>query len=434
MQGAYVPYIVTELFLMIYAAAILFRLHEGVGLERETKGLKKMILAYLVMVGTDVFWAFVENGTFLPNHYLNAAMNAISITATALGCFYWCFFVEIRLNGIEKWPKWIETVLYVPITLISIINMLSIFTGWVFYIDAAGHYRLGKEFWIQELITFSYLLIPTFHAVYAAIRAENKAKRKEYITYVFYILIPTTIVWIADSYPTVPLFALTIFTVILILFLTLYLNQEYILARKERELTQAHMATMLSQIQPHFIYNSLAVIQELCHGKAPEAEQAAFDFACFLRGNIDSLSQKTMIPFTMELEHTKYYLAMECKRFGEDILHTSFQIGVSDFRIPSLTLQPIVENAVRYGIMKQGKGGTVTIVTAETKKTYVIQVTDDGVGFDVKKPVDDGQIHVGIQNVRNRLRLMCNGQLTIHSEPGKGTNVVITIPKRRENH
>ena len=201
--------------------------------------------------------------------------------------------------------------------------------------------------------------------------------------------------------------------------------------KQEREMSELRKKIMLSQIQPHFLYNTLAVLQDMCHGKAPEAEQTTIEFAEFLRGNLDSLSQSEPIPFEQELRHTKNYLTLETKRFG-DLLKVDYDIRATAFSLPALTLQPIVENAVRYGVMQREDGGTVRITAEEKDNTFVVTVVDDGVGYDVMVPKADGRTHIGITNVRSRLETMSHGTLKISSVPGKGTTAVITIPKEEQ--
>lgn len=167
----------------------------------------------------------------------------------------------------------------------------------------------------------------------------------------------------------------------------------------------------------------------MCHGKAPDAEEATIEFAHFLRGNLDSLSQNEPILFSQELGHTKNYLALEEKRFGPDILHIEYAIETEDFLVPALTLQPIVENAVRYGVMQREDGGTVKITAFENDNAYFVTVEDDGAGFDIMETKPDGRTHIGISNVRSRLIEMCGGDLNITSVRGQGTSALITIPK-----
>ena len=198
----------------------------------------------------------------------------------------------------------------------------------------------------------------------------------------------------------------------------------------ENELIQSRISVMLSQIQPHCLYNSLNTIRYLCTEDAEKAEQAIIDFANFLRGNVDSLNSTGLITFKKELEHVEHYASLEKIRFG-DRVNVVYDIGVSNFKIPPLTLQPIVENAIRYGITKKEEGGTVTIKTSETSKDYIITVSDDGVGFDINnvKVNDDKRTHVGIDNVRKRIIAQCNGSLDIQSAPNEGTTVILKVSK-----
>ncbi len=200
------------------------------------------------------------------------------------------------------------------------------------------------------------------------------------------------------------------------------------LAKNNLFLTERKRAIMLSQIQPHFLYNALGAIRELCVSDPKKAEKATIDFSEFLRGNMDSLTTEKLIPFTQELQHTKHYLDLEKMRF-EERLEIVYDINTSDFRMPTLALQPIVENAVRYGITKREEGGTLTITTKEDKNNYIIIVEDDGIGFDIHKKHEDGRSHIGINNVSERIKTMCNGSLDIVSTENVGTVATITIPK-----
>lgn len=198
--------------------------------------------------------------------------------------------------------------------------------------------------------------------------------------------------------------------------------------KQEKELAQSRVAIMLSQIQPHFLYNALSSIQCLCHDNPAAAEKATAAFSEYLRGNMDSLTMDKPIGFEEELRHVSCYLSLEALRFP-DKLKVEYDIQTKLFRLPLLTLQPLVENAVRYGISKRLTGGTVRIATQEQEKRFVITVEDDGAGFDPAQPREDGRTHIGIQNVRSRLEQMCGGTLDIQSTPGVGTVAVITIPK-----
>ena len=215
--------------------------------------------------------------------------------------------------------------------------------------------------------------------------------------------------------------------------------QIIILKKREKELDErlkeTDISIMLSQIQPHFLYNSLSTIRELCIEDPKKAQEALEEFSSFLRGNMDSLRSKVPVPFSRELAHVKHYLHLEQIRFGDE-LHVEYDIREDDFFLPTLTIQPIVENAVKYGVGNKEEGGTVWIETRRDGDQIVITIRDDGIGFDVDEiehiPIQkDGRTHIGLSNVKHRIEKMVNGTMTIHSRKETGTVVEITLNAER---
>lgn len=196
----------------------------------------------------------------------------------------------------------------------------------------------------------------------------------------------------------------------------------------ELKLQESHISIMLSQIQPHFLYNTLNSIYHLCETNPMRAKYMVNSFSEYLRNNLSSLEETGLISFETELSHITTYLDIEKVRF-EDTLEIEYDVQCSDFSLPVLTVQPIVENAVKHGTSKKRGGGKVIISTLEDKENYIIKVSDTGCGFDPTKPKNDGKRHVGIENVKQRLSNMCGGSLTIESEVGVGTVATIRIPK-----
>ncbi len=194
----------------------------------------------------------------------------------------------------------------------------------------------------------------------------------------------------------------------------------------EAELAESRIATMISQIQPHFIYNTLGTIEQLCITEPEAASKLVRNFSLYLRGNFSELDNAKPIRFSKEMNHVKHYTDIEQVRFPDMTIH--YDLRSVEFLLPALSVQPLVENAIKHGLMGLEEGGIVTISAYETEADYVVDVTDDGVGFDMNVGYDETK-HVGIKNIRGRIEAMCHGTLTIESEPGKGTKATIKIPK-----
>ena len=191
-------------------------------------------------------------------------------------------------------------------------------------------------------------------------------------------------------------------------------------------LVESRVSTMMSQIRPHFIYNTLGSIEQLCKLDPPMAGELVHNFAKYLRGNFGELDNPNPILMSKEMEHVRHYISIEKVRFPD--MTFTFEMNSEDFRIPALTVQPIVENAIKHGLMKLPSGGIIKVISFETDTDHRICVEDNGVGFDTSVLIDE-RTHVGLRNIRERLDIMVNGRLEIESAPGVGTKVTVIIPK-----
>lgn len=202
-------------------------------------------------------------------------------------------------------------------------------------------------------------------------------------------------------------------------------EKDRLLAEQERKLTQRRIATMMSQIRSHFIFNVLSTISSYCKSDAKKADQALIRFARYLRRNIRIIEEEGTIDFASELEQVEDYVALEQMRFEDKITFVK-DIETTSFQLPPLTIQPIVENAIKHGLLEHGKSGTICLSTLRESDHITILVEDDGAGFDPDKLETEDS--VGLKNVRSRLETMVGGSLVIRSCPGEGTTVAITIP------
>ena len=192
------------------------------------------------------------------------------------------------------------------------------------------------------------------------------------------------------------------------------------------QLAQSRISTMMSQIRPHFIYNALGSIEYLCEEDPAKARKLVHSFAKYLRGNFGELDNPRPIRMSQEMEHVRHYISIENVRFPD--MTFTFEMNSDDFMLPALTIQPIVENAIKHGLMPLEHGGSIWVASWETETHYCVSIEDNGVGFNTGILLDERQ-HIGLRNIVGRLETMVNGTLDIQSTPGQGTRVQINIPK-----
>ncbi len=207
-----------------------------------------------------------------------------------------------------------------------------------------------------------------------------------------------------------------------VVFFSIFAQQKNELNVQKAENAELKTAIMISQIQPHFLYNSLTAIRRLCLQDPKLAAKAIEYFSAYLRMNMNSLQDNNkMISFDDELEHIKTYLWIEKLRFGDE-LNIEYDIQCTDFMLPPLSVQPLVENAVKYGVCQREDGGTVKITTRRKKNgSVVVAVYDDGPGFEPDKINNDNKTHIGIANIKKRLKMLSCGKLYINSKLGEYT-------------
>lgn len=220
----------------------------------------------------------------------------------------------------------------------------------------------------------------------------------------------------------------------LFMFISYSKNRTNIIMENAVKIEKIKTELMLSQISPHFIQNSITAIIYYADKDTEKTRSALINFSKYLRKNIDYKNLTELVPIEDEIEHAKVYLSLEELRFGDD-LKVVFDLNTKSFSLPSLTVQPIVENAVKHGIKNSESGcGTVIIKTAETDDNYIIKVTDDGAGLDIDTLKSLDTTHTGIRNVKTRLMLFCGGDFSLESKNGQGTVCTITIPKSEDRN
>ena len=204
------------------------------------------------------------------------------------------------------------------------------------------------------------------------------------------------------------------------------------LAETKRYLEDLKLKNFTSQMQPHFLYNALASIREIVLDEPEYASELICDFTTYLRTCLKSVTSDALIPFSQELDNIEAYVSIEKMRFG-DRLNIKYECEDTDFLIIPLSVQPLVENAIRHGIYERGEdGGTVIVRTVRRKGSVDIIVADDGVGFDydaVMQEIKDGtRDSTGMFNLKYRFEKILKAKVKVESELNKGTRVTVSIP------
>lgn len=306
-----------------------------------------------------------------------------------------------------------------------ILLIITQFTTIIYYISDDNIYHRGAY--------YPLLLIPPvcmmLTNLYALFTRKQKLPDSLYKVFLIYLIVPMIAM-------VIQMFFYGILTIVLATTTTALFMLAYILnAQLDSYIEQKNinyqqqMDIMVLQMRPHFIYNTMSSIYYLIDINPTKAKQVIEDFSMYLRRNFSAVAKNGLIPFKEELEHTKAYLAVEKARY-ENLLFIEYDTPHTMFHLPPLTLQPIVENAVKHGLDPELPKLYVTIRTRKTVTRSELIVENIGADFP-ENDKDPSHLHIGIANVRKRLALMCHGTLTIEprQNDGGGTIVRIEIPE-----
>ncbi len=265
----------------------------------------------------------------------------------------------------------------------------------------------------------------------ATIQRRNKLSRKAFYSFLV-AMVPMTVSLVIHSFVDIlpivdislTLSVLSMYSLILSDQIEQDLQHQREIARQQREIANQRANIMVLQMRPHFIFNTMTSIYCLCNQDPKLAQQVVMDFTTYLRKNFTAIASDVPIPFSSELEHTRAYVSVEQAQY-DDSLSVEYDTPHTRFRVPPLTLQPIVENAVKHG--RDPNTGTlhINIRTRKTDSGSEITVADDGRGF---VPADDNELHIALKNIEQRLEMMCSGHLMIIPGKNGGTIVTVTIP------
>ncbi|MBQ1967583.1 MAG: histidine kinase [Clostridia bacterium] len=395
----------------------------------DKSSFKNYLFGGLLILSAGLFFLFTSKAIYLWFDFLIVNTMLKGLSAMAYLLFAFVLVKDLFIGKTEKAAN-IVTLLYGVFT--SSLIAVSLFSGIYFY-NLLGVWTVGA---VVFLAVFMVMLLLSLKG------ASRKVKIK-----LLFAIIGILVVWLdilavyfglwRTGFAS-KIYFLIGFIISAVVFLSIVPKNIKVAEKAERlekekitldaELARSRISTLMSQIHPHFIYNTLGSIEQLCELDPPKAAKLVNDFSKYLRGNFGEIDNTRLIRVSKELEHTEYYIGIEKVRFPDIEFIT--EMSCCDFSVPALTIQPIVENAVKHGILKREAGGTVRVRIYETDSSYFITVKDNGVGFDVSELKDDN--HIGLRNIRSRLEAMCGGFLHIESILGVGTKITVEIPKEAD--
>lgn len=375
----------------------------------------------LILLSDAFSWALVGNAA----PWARGVVVAINLIIFTAGIAVQALFMEYLMGCVYRQgrrasyiPVWFNLVLCLAMETLVIVSQ---FTGGVYWIGEVNQFHVGPWYGMfATLMAGAYLTIGV-----TALCHYRALKRRDTSVFVAFTAMMMAANQAEAFYSDIMISYVMSVVATLMVFVNIQVKKT---ERLQLDMVEMRVAAMLSQIQPHFLYNALVAIERLCVKDPKQAQSAVASFSAYLRGNLDSLAYHEPISFEKELEHVRVYLSLEERRFGSR-LRVEYDIAVQGFFLPALTLQTIVENAVQHGVSQRVEGGTVRIRTRDGGDCWLVIVEDDGVGFAPEAQMDDGRTHVGLENTRSRLAAMSGGHLEIESELDRGTTVRLLIPK-----
>ena len=392
------------------------------GKRKDEKSLLDFFVFTIVHFATYLVFALVK-AAYTSNAYILVFYTVFYIfnNVEAFMLYrYMSRYVELSVKT-EKALSVLNLCLFSVCGALDVINAV---TG-IFFTAQNGVYLRSRAMILSQGYQFVMFVV-----IFLVTVLNKRLNAREKTAFALYCFLPLVAIILQNVFKGYAIAYASIIVAIEVLFFFVNVQKDIELAKEEEKNKDAQIKIMLSQIQPHFVYNSLSSISTLISLDPSKAQAALDDFTEYLRRNLSSLTETKRIAFEDELKHIQTYVALEKIRFG-DRINVVYDTPITGFYVPALSIQPIVENAVKHGILKKLEGGTVTLRTYSTDEAYAVEVADDGVGFRMEEVDFESNRHFGINNVKYRIEKAGNGTLTIESVEGKGSRVTVVFRKEK---
>lgn len=408
------PYLLLNLFLTTLLVGLVLALLADSYIDREHK---RNILIILLLTFSLILQTVLEHriseGT--PQPFLRTVL---SIYGYCVRPVLVVLVFYIIADGEKTLPAWILTGIN------AAVYLTALFTPLAFWITKNNVFHRGPLGFTCHVVTALLLA----NLVCLTVRKYGRVRWQDAVIPIFNsAIIAASIVLDYLTPLNHPVSCLNIAIVISCALYYIWIHLQFVREHERSIHAEQRIQIMMTQIQPHFLYNTIATFKALCRKDPERAAELADKFGVYLRQNLDSLGVTGNIPFQKELEHTRLYTEIEMVRFEN--IRVEYDIADDGFDLPPLTLQPMVENAIRHGARSR-RDGLVRVVSRRRETCHEIVIEDNGIGFDPNAMESTENGHIGIRNVRERIEQMCSGMLILESKVGEGTTVTIRIPAK----
>ena len=316
------------------------------------------------------------------------------------------YFIETEREEGQKWDGYFWTALH---------GLLAILVCIVSFYSPVSY-----QVFVTLLVQYSVVLVMLL---------LSSKSIKASMGFVVGILFPMTTSIVGMGIPGIDITGFGVTMLLLFVFFLYQMDTEHDLMVKQMELSNNKVSLLMDQIHPHFIYNALQQIALLCDEEPGSVKEAIIAFSGYLRKNLESLTNEGMIPFMKEMEHVDMFIELARILPSKDF-EVEKRFELTDFKIPALVVQPLVENAIKYGIGMSTEGDKILIETKLEGGYIVIRVVDDGHGAKTELSTQKKHKSVGTANVKTRLKILCDGEMIINRSES-GTEAMVKIPEMK---
>lgn len=396
---------------------------------KDTRAYFGRILVCEALLATSVIVSYcVKEHEGLTNY---VTFNVSCFVEFCLGYLMWALFADyllLTLRRVGVNTKLPRLHIWGLFGVMSVVLIFNEFFGFYYRIDENNFYSRGDFFYINQICGLALALTClSFLIIY-----RKKIPFKQMLCLLCYIFLPCVGLALQLFIYGFPFLIIAMFIAIVIMFISMIWEETYSHYKSEEELLLANTKLVISQMHPHFLFNVLTSIAVLCDENPKEAKEATLDLSKYLRSNVDSISDSSLIPFNKELDSIMAYLRIEKRRF-KDKLNFVFDLKDKDFLIPRFLVQPLVENSVKHGLFQKEGKGTIYLSSFRDENDFVhIIVEDDGVGFNSNEKSDNDHVSTGLKNSVRLTKNILKGEFIINSQINKGTKIEIKFKDRGE--